>query len=741
MTILVTGADGYVGWPTALRIATNTDDRVVAIDNGSRREWVEEMGACSATPIASMPERLSASEEVHGSENLSYIEADLLDRSVVNRLLAVHEPSVIVHTAAQPSAPYSQIDGERANFTQHNNMQATRNLLFGLEEQGLTDTHFVETTTTGIYGSPEFPIPEGGGTMETGGERDDVPYPAMGGSWYHQCYDDETEILTKQRGWVPFAQLRSDDVVMAMDSRTGRPSWERPREIQSYAYSGQMVTVSSPTVDLCVTPNHRMLVGTNSSAAPMAAFDGREVVEARELGAGLNDPSLFTAFPEWEGDSAREFELSGVDQEHGTMVVRLGPREVAIEPFLELFGGWLVGGSVHRAGDTARIRLQAGADREYERAAQRLSIDPETVSIRPEADGDVIEIADPHLVAYFSQFEGHKRIPPRVRNLPRERLRTLFETVVGAESERASELDPFHSPDATLVDHLQEVALKLGYSATIEGNARIETASGEPTMGYQLNLGRSWRERPARSGQGFGTVPYDGQVYCCTVDGGIILVRRNGAPVWSGNSKSHDAANLRLAHSQFGLPISDVRTAIVYGTETEETRPDDRLKTRFDFDYYFGVVAHRFAAQAVAGYPLTVYGRGEQRKPFVSLEDTVDGLAKLALRGPQAHAEGHQVYNQVTRPIAIVEMAETIQSVGEEFGLDVEVTHVENPRDEDETHQMEIENDRYMELIGSQQQSFEAGVRDILETLTRYRGTIVSHTDRFLPASLAGEED
>jgi hypothetical protein len=54
---------------------------------------------------------------------------------------------------------------------------------------------------------------------------------------------------------------------------------------------------------------------------------------------------------------------------------------------------------------------------------------------------------------------------------------------------------------------------------------------------------------------------------------------------------------------------------------------------------------------------------------------------------------------------------------------------------------MEIENERYMELIGSQQQSFEAGVRDILETLTRYRGTIVSHTDRFLPASLAGEED
>jgi nucleoside-diphosphate-sugar epimerase len=210
---------------------------------------------------------------------------------------------------------------------------------------------------------------------------------------------------------------------------------------------------------------------------------------------------------------------------------------------------------------------------------------------------------------------------------------------------------------------------------------------------------------------------------------------------WYHQTKSHDAANLRLAHEQFDIPISDVRTAIVYGTETEETRPDDRLKTRFDFDYYFGVVSHRFAAQAVAGYPLTVYGKGEQRKPFISLEDAVEGLARLALLDPTEREDGRTVYNQVTRPIAIVEMAETIQSVGEEMGLDVDVTHVENPRDEDETHQMEIENARYMDLVGEQRQDFAEGVEDILQTLTRYEGTIASHEDRFLPDVLKEEAE
>ena len=129
MTILLTGADGYVGWPTALRIADRTDDRVVLVDNFARREWVEEVGSVSATPIVGIDTRLEAAREVHGLDNLSFVEGDLTERSFVDELLAVHEPNTIVHTAAQPSAPYSQINGERANYTQHNNLQATRNLL------------------------------------------------------------------------------------------------------------------------------------------------------------------------------------------------------------------------------------------------------------------------------------------------------------------------------------------------------------------------------------------------------------------------------------------------------------------------------------------------------------------------------------------------------------------------------------------------------------------------------------
>ncbi|MFW6017765.1 MAG: NAD-dependent epimerase/dehydratase family protein, partial [Halapricum sp.] len=211
MSIIVTGGDGYLGWPAALRIADRTDDRVVLVDNFARREWVEEIGSISAVPVASIDERLDAAEEVLGLSNLSFVEGDLTEKSFVDQLLAVHEPETIVHAAAQPSAPYSQINGERANYTQHNNMQATRNLLWGLEDQDMTDTHFIETTTTGVYGAPEFPIPEGGATMENQGERDEVPFPAMAGSWYHltKSHDAANLRLANSQFDIPISDVRT----------------------------------------------------------------------------------------------------------------------------------------------------------------------------------------------------------------------------------------------------------------------------------------------------------------------------------------------------------------------------------------------------------------------------------------------------------------------------------------------------------------------------------------------------
>lgn len=213
MTILLTGIDGYMGWPVALRLSkTFPNERIIGVDNLARRKWVEEIGSVSATPIYSMEERLKAAKE-NGFNNIIFIKGDLVDKHFVEHILAIYKPHTIIHLAAQPSAPYSQINSKAASYTQFNNNQATINLLWAIKELNL-NSHFIETTTTGVYGAPEFNIPEGFFEIEYKGKKDKIPFPSMAGSWYHmsKCNDVNNLLLAARQFKFPITDIRTSIV-------------------------------------------------------------------------------------------------------------------------------------------------------------------------------------------------------------------------------------------------------------------------------------------------------------------------------------------------------------------------------------------------------------------------------------------------------------------------------------------------------------------------------------------------
>jgi len=57
-TVIILGADGYLGWPMCLHLS-RLGHRVVAVDNLVRRQWDVEGGSYSLVPIASMEQRLT----------------------------------------------------------------------------------------------------------------------------------------------------------------------------------------------------------------------------------------------------------------------------------------------------------------------------------------------------------------------------------------------------------------------------------------------------------------------------------------------------------------------------------------------------------------------------------------------------------------------------------------------------------------------------------------------------------
>src|SRR5919108_517481 len=123
-------------------------------------------------------------------------------------------------------------------------------------------------------------------------------------------------------------------------------------------------------------------------------------------------------------------------------------------------------------------------------------------------------------------------------------------------------------------------------------------------------------------------------------------------------SKVHDSHNIHFACRIWGLRATDLNQGVVYGADTEQTKLDPRLATRFDYDGVFGTVLNRMVIQAVLGHPLTVYGNGSQTRGLINIVDTVECI-RLASEHPAERGE-FRVFNQFTEQMSISQIAETV---------------------------------------------------------------------------------
>lgn len=138
------------------------------------------------------------------------------------------------------------------------------------------------------------------------------------------------------------------------------------------------------------------------------------------------------------------------------------------------------------------------------------------------------------------------------------------------------------------------------------------------------------------------------------------------------------------------LRVTDLMQGPVYGLETPEAAladmasPRSSLLTIFNYDEIFGTIVNRFIVQAVAGYPLTVYGKGGQTRGYLNINDTLQ-CVHMSEKTPAQKGE-LRIFNQIMETFSANQLAELVQRVGAERGHDVKIDHLENPRKEAEEH-------------------------------------------------------
>jgi UDP-sulfoquinovose synthase len=157
-------------------------------------------------------------------------------------------------------------------------------------------------------------------------------------------------------------------------------------------------------------------------------------------------------------------------------------------------------------------------------------------------------------------------------------------------------------------------------------------------------------------------------------------------------TKTQDQLFFFYYNKNDGVRITDLHQGIVWGTQTEETRLDDRLINRFDYDGDYGTVLNRFLMQAAIGYPLTVHGTGGQTRAFIHIQDTCRCI-ELALTNPPTRGDRVNILNQMTETHRVRDLA---QMIADQTG--VEVAFLKNPRNEADENDLHVANDRFLGL-------------------------------------------
>jgi len=362
------------------------------------------------------------------------------------------------------------------------------------------------------------------------------------------CYDKETELLTNN-GWKHFYALSKNDLIYTR-TLDGDIELHKPLRYYEYDWNGELLKFKTKTLDLLVTPNHRMLVERKYKHSP-------GFVEAREFSPTNHS---IPKYGKWIGKNVEYFILPSMSNEwvagnynsHHKKI--WNEVKIPMDIWLPFFGIWLAEGSTdgeNYASDHG-YRVIISQIKKPERDKIRTMLNKTPFKYRETDKGFVI--CNKQLWSYLRQFGKcyDKHVPREIKNLPPTKLRVLLEwMVLGDGHLRDTGQLNYWTSSEKLANDLQEIAMKLGWAST----KKIEKKKTSYIRGRKISSNDVWcisfryrsKRTYLRNESKITKEHYNGKVYCVEVPNNTVYVRRNGITTWCGNSVGVVTINLPQA--------------------------------------------------------------------------------------------------------------------------------------------------------------------------------------------------
>lgn len=337
------------------------------------------------------------------------------------------------------------------------------------------------------------------------------------------CYSADTEVLT-QNGWKNHPDVTIEDFVACFDLETGALKWGKPTALHRYEYDGDMVHLHGASLDMLVTPNHRMVVkpgydlpiGSSRTLKNSRTWDFHN---AEDLGAtnwlmpfgttGINDSRA--SHPDWQDTNWARFLGWWISEgclNSGAPVLtqQLGSLADAMKSTVQALG--------------YEYRAWEGRSRPHEQPVMQMRL------------RGAIPLGA-WLKAHCGEGAKNKRLPDLVLSeAPRQWRQALFDALIDGDGHiRKSGAMDYSTTSPQLADDIQALAITLGYSASIRAYPRAKLLHLDR---YSVRIGH--RKHLSLRTRHHDQTPYTGTVHCLTVPTGAYVTRRNGHTGISGNS-------------------------------------------------------------------------------------------------------------------------------------------------------------------------------------------------------------
>ena len=403
------------------------------------------------------------------------------------------------------------------------------------------------------------------------------------------CYDDETEILTED-GWKDVAKVKESDKVCTINSASHEIEYQQPTKTFSYKYKGKMYRLRTKRVDLLVTPNHNLFYSPCDFRKPKPYI----LKQAQEL---FGKSKRFKKDGIWRGITPEHFELPAAKLKHGSRFYsgfrNKAAKLLSIKPWLKFFGFWIAEGWTTCGKKDGDYNVCVCNNNKELLGEMKQCL--EMMGFHPYMRKTVLRVRDFQLYNYLKEFgkSGDKYIPLEIKRLSKEMLEIMLEYYIkgdGHKYGRSSKGLSATTISKRLRDDLQEIALKAGMSAYYKIHQKKGTPFSSPGQKGKIykQSADSWniyfirRNEHAvlpstnkKYGHTEAWVDYDGQVYCVSVPNHVVYIRRNGIPLWCGNSDP--AMNWRLSELD--------RVQLLSNSDSHSPEKIGREANVFDLDH------------------------------------------------------------------------------------------------------------------------------------------------------------